>query len=370
MSVDLMEEAAELVSKYDSVSAAARAAGIPDNTLRHRYKKYKERQAALGNLSPDQAQTADAMGIPLSQLQGGWVKTKEASFRFKVPEPAKDPGRLAEALREGLKGATPAKPVPLPLAPSELLAIFPVADLHMGMLADEEEVGQDWDTKKAQEVFSATLGRLIEVTPAAGACVLAQLGDLTHNDDQRNVTPQSGHQLDVDSRYFMILRRAVASMKWAIDQLRNKYPKVIYRGQRGNHDMTTHYAVTLALAEHYRDIPEVEIVQSANEYYCHEFGKNMVLLHHGDRAKPERLTMFAASEYPEVWGRTKHRMAFSGHVHHVERKEAGGMMFESVGTLAPRDAHAYGHGYSAGRYLSSVTLHETDGEISRARVNV
>jgi hypothetical protein len=314
-------------------------------------------------------------GLDISIAKAGWRKVKNEdgsrdSVYWSAANKPLDAGDMVSALKEGLADLAPAASIVAPAAAKELCAIFPVADLHMGMLADAEEVGIDWDSKKAGAVFAATFGRLVAVTPAAGTAVLAQLGDLTHTDDQRNVTPQSGHQLDADTRYFMILRRAVAAMRWAIDALRAKYPMVIYRGCRGNHDLTAHHAVTLALAEHYRDTPGVQIITNAGEFYVYEFGRNMVLLHHGDRAKPERLVTFAAAEWPELWGRTRHRLALSGHVHHETRKEIGGMAFESCGTIIPKDVHAYSNAYTARRGLVSIVLDHVAGEVSRNRIGV
>lgn len=326
--------------------------------------------------SPGQRESILAARLDGLSAAGGWIITDKdgeiirRSTRWKADAPQDDPERLLEAIKAGLADIAPAAVVPPVAAPDTLCAVFPVADLHIGMLADKEEVGQDWDTKIARRVFEEAFGRIVAMTPSAGTAILAQLGDLTHSDDQRNVTPQSGHQLDVDSRYFLILRRAVAAMKAAIEALRLRYAKVIYRGVRGNHDLTAHYAVTLALAEHYRDVPGVQIVDHAGEFYVHEFGCNMILLHHGDRAKPERLVHFAAAEWPQIWGRTRHRIALSGHVHHARAVEIGGMVFESIGTIIPRDAYAYSHGYSARRALVSITLDRDQGEVSRARVNL
>jgi hypothetical protein len=309
-------------------------------------------------------------------IDGGWIITDKdgeiikRSTRFSQKTKENDTGAILDAIRDGLSDMPLAAHVNAPDGPDDLCAVFPVADLHIGLLTDEEETGTDWNGKIAGRVFAETFGRLVSVTPSAGTAILAQLGDLTHTDDQRNVTPQSGHQLDADTRYFMILRRAVAAMKWAIDTLRQKYPHVIYRGCRGNHDITAHYAVTLALTEHYRDVEGVTIIDNAGEFYCHEYGANMILLHHGDRAKPDRLVHFAAAQWPEMWGRTKHRLALSGHVHHETVKEIGGMKFESLGTIIPRDAYAIGHAYSARRALVSITLDKEQGEVSRARVGI
>jgi len=342
----------------------------------------KQVQAALRweEAAPGHQAAIESTGLDITKAKHGWriKETKDEkgnvvrdSVFWKAGSDDHDPQTLAETIKEALAEIAPATPLPMSAGSGgDLCAVFPVADLHMGLLTDEEEVGVDWDTKKAVQVFEETFGKLVGRTPGAATAILAQLGDLTHNDDQRNVTPQSGHQLDVDSRYFMIVRRAVAVMKWAIDALRQKYPNVIYRGCRGNHDMTTHIAVTIALSEHYRDIESVTIVDSASEFYVHQFGKNMFAFHHGDRAKPERLLPFIANEYARMWGETEHRVTFSGHVHHEWVKEMAGMCFRSVGTIIPRDVHAFSNAYGSTRCLLSLTYDRNAGEIATARVGV
>ena len=369
-------EAARLFAETGNKAEVARLmGGIDETSVRDLLERHDKNIKKLQDLDPAIKAAMGVVGTGMVPT-GMWVKTKpqgdEPGYSLYLrPEAAgNDPERILAALRDGLSDLRQEPVAPVPDAPESLCAVFPVADLHIGMLADKEEVGTDWDTKIARRVFDDTFARLVSVTPAAGVAILAQLGDLMHIDDQRNVTPQNKHQLDADTRYFLVLRRAVAAMKGAIETLRQRYPLVIYRGCRGNHDITAHYAVTLALAEFYRDTPGVQIIDNAGEFYCHEFGVNMLLLHHGDRAKPERLVHFAASEWAELWGRTKHRLALSGHVHHETRKEVGGMAFESVGTIIPRDAYAYGAAYSAKRALVSITLDAAQGEVSRARVNL
>lgn len=353
---------------YGSKRLAADELGIPWGTLDSRIKRYQ----AFTEADPAVKRAAAAIGSGMVP-SAVWTKTDKAgnvsySVLSRPEKQDSDPAQFLDALREGLEAPAPERIARPKDAPADLCAVFPVADLHIGMLADAEEVGENWDGKIAGRVFERTFGRLVDVTPAAGTAILAQLGDLMHVDDQRNMTPQSGHLLDADTRYFMILRRAVAAMKWAIDRLRAKFASVIYRGCRGNHDMTAHYAVTIALAEHYRDVEGVEIVESANEFFMHEFGANMIVLHHGDKVKPERLAHFVADQWAEAWGRTRHRLALSGHIHHAQSREVGGLAIESVGTIIPRDAYAYSHGYSAKRALVSIVLDAADGEISRAKV--
>jgi len=369
---DRQAHALELYKKLGTKSAVAREMGVNESTAR----RLINRALLWEDAEVGHAAAIEATGLDISSAKHGWRIIQHPdgsrdSVFWKQDGPEIETQSIADAIKEAMKDVPPPpRIVEKDSFASNTCCVFPVADLHMGLLTDREEVGHDWDTKKAVKVFEDTFGTLVARTPNASVAILAQLGDLTHNDDQKNVTPQSGHQLDVDSRYFIIVRRAVAAMKWAIDALRQKYPKVVYRGCRGNHDMTTHIAVTIALAEHYRDCEDVEIVDSASEFYCHQYGQNMFVFHHGDRAKPERLLPFVANEWPKMWGNTRHRVTFSGHVHHEWAKELAGMLFRSVGTIIPRDVHAFSNAYGSNRCLMSFTYDKEQGEVASARVNL
>jgi hypothetical protein len=370
---EILIEAVELYREHGVKTECAKILGISATAFGNRLMRAEQRGFTL---SEGARIVVGRAKLSATEAQGGWIHDyddegkKVGTTRWSKPRIEDDPAQWVEIIKEAFADAPRAAQMDPPTGPKDLCAVFPVADLHIGLLTDEEEVGEDWSSKKSHHVFADVFARLAHVTPSADTAILAQLGDLMHVDDQRNVTPQSGHQLDADTRYFMILRRAVTAMKFAIDTLRAKYPRVIYRGCRGNHDITAHHAVTLALAEHYREIEGVEIVQNAGEFYVREFGANMIVLHHGDKAKPERLVQFAAAQWPEIWGRTKHRLALSGHVHHDTRKDVGGMAFESVGTIIPRDFHAYANAYAARRALVSITLDRSQGEVSRARIGI
>lgn len=370
---EILIEAVELYREHGVKTECAKILGISARAFGNRLMRAEQRGFTL---SEGARTVVDRAKLSATEAQGGWIHDyddegkKVGTTRWSKPRIEDDPAQWVDIIKDALANAPRAVQMDPPSGPKDLCAVFPVADLHIGLLTDEEEVGEDWNSKKSHHVFADVFARLAHVTPAADTAILAQLGDLMHVDDQRNVTPQSGHQLDADTRYFMILRRAVAAMKFAIDTLRAKYPRVIYRGCRGNHDITAHHAVTLALAEHYRETEGIEIVQNAGEFYVREFGANMLVLHHGDKAKPERLVQFAAAQWPEIWGRTKHRLALSGHVHHDTRKDVGGMAFESVGTIIPRDFHAYAKAYAARRGVVSITLDRALGEVSRARIGI
>ena len=63
----------------------------------------------------------------------------------------------------------------------------------------------------------------------------------------------------------------------------------------------------------------------------------MLCANHGHKTKPDRLPGVMASYRREMWGRTKVKQAFSGHVHHTRAGEDMGARWETLRTVAPKD---------------------------------
>jgi hypothetical protein len=86
---------------------------------------------------------------------------------------------------------------------------------------------------------------------------------------------------------------------------------------------------------------------------------------HGHKTKDAELLQIMATEEPEAWGRTQHRVYFRGHHHHDSRVEYNGGIVEQVRTLSAPDAFAVGRGYLSGRDLKCIVMHEEFGEQDR-----
>ena len=68
------------------------------------------------------------------------------------------------------------------------------------------------------------------------------------------------------------------------------------------------YLQAVGIRDAIAGVTGVEIITGANECFIWRFGANMLLLDHGDKAKPVRLVILAAAQWPEIWGATKHRL--------------------------------------------------------------
>lgn len=302
-----------------------------------------------------------------------WIKTKptdDAPGYSVMLRPAEQtPESIAQAVRDALEGMTAAPPVSMPEHyDSDLLTVYPLADVHLGMMAWGKETGEAYDTNIAADRVRQWIGRAVDASPSSAEAVILDVGDLTHADDQTNQTPRSKHVLDVDSRHFRTLEVTIYTLAYAVEYALQKHAKVTVRILPGNHNPTSYLTVLFALAERYRDEPRVEVQKVPGEFWVHRFGDCLLAAHHGHGGKPERMVFFLADEYAQMWGQTRHRFLWTGHLHHLKAADIGGVQWEQLRAVTARDAYAISNAYSARAQLQAITLHKDRGEILRVKV--
>lgn len=401
LSDEVLQAAVELRKNHPSTQAAADAVGMQRETLRYRLKQAAKRGLmgykpvlpgfvvkkistqldADGNIMREHVQQAHEPGeeftIPNGHVIKGvsalvdmdgrtiqqWIKTKTDNV---LPD-------IIAALKTVFAEAGIAKLVPI-LPPSytrtELLSVYPIADQHNGLMAWGKETGEAYDLKIGIERLRTCMERLVSQSPPSEEAIILNLGDWQHSDDNTNMTPGHKNILDVDSRYFKILSAGIRLMKDCIDLALQKHRHVTVRNIPGNHDPHASIALTVALAEFYSDEPRVTIDQDPSDFFYYRFGETLIGATHGHKMKPETMAMNMAVSRREDWGLTKYHWFLFGHIHHETVKECGDVRVESFQTLAAKDAYSSSHGYNAGQSLTSITLHLTEGEIGRHRINI
>lgn len=366
---DILRETVAAFDAAGSVAGAARALGLSWSAVRHRLTAAADR--GLDGSTPCPAPVGQRIrGV--STLYGLNPKTGAMEPRAiwtKTEREGESPEALREALREALAGyrglAEPAPPPRLRL--SDLLTVYPLPDLHLGLKAwGRETGGPDYDLRIAKALIRDTLGELFAQTPASGTAVLLVLGDLTHADSEAAATPKSGNRLDVDSRHKKVRREAVRLLMWAIDAARQRHGRVIVGILPGNHDPETAGAVADCLALAYEREPRVEVDDDPGYWWALRHGCNMLTATHGHNIKPADMPGHISARWPRMWGETHVRRCFFGHVHHVTAQERHGARAESFPTITPPDGWHAEMGFStAERGMLALTYHRTRGEVAR-----
>lgn len=252
---------------------------------------------------------------------------------------------------------------------SDLLAVYPMGDPHIGMLSWAPETGNNFDLKTAQSITQNAIDELVTRGSPTEEALIINLGDFFHSDNASNRTARSGATLDVDGRWARVLRVGIDLMCYTIDSTLTRHKRVRVMSEIGNHDDHSSIVLATALELYYRNEPRVFIDSSPTAYHMYKFGKCLVASTHGHQLRGAKLPLFMASHWPDDWGTTKHRFWYVGHIHHKDTKEYNGCTVEHFNTLAGKDAYHAAHGYDSARNMHRIVLHKEWGEISRQIVS-
>lgn len=359
-----------------SAAEVARRLSLPSSTVRswrQRGDVPAESVAALEALAPPAEIVPARHGVKgvstLVDAQGKivqqWIKTnRDHEFREEQIE------RLLRDLPEIVpvrERATVLEPGPLE---DDLLAVYPLGDPHVGLLAWAPETGADFDLKIAERDLTGAMRDLVYRGPRARQALIGNLGDFFHADNAAGHTTKGDHSLDLDGRTPRVLEVGFRIMVTLIETALEHHEQVKVINLIGNHDGHSALMLAIGLRGHFEREPRVEIPTTRSHRIYHEFGANLLGLTHGDRAKGGDLEAIMAAEQAQAWGRTRHRRWLCGHVHHSSVKEYRGCTVETFRTLAARDSWHAAQGYCSGRDMHRITVHREDGEVSREVVNV
>lgn len=364
----------EAIKEHGSARAAAPKLGVHHSSITKALQALMKRAARAG-YSPDHGMThavPDGFVVkgvstpykPDGQVAAQWVKSAADQSR------AEALAREAIAtLAEQVRGLAPLTAAPVKTY-SDLLAVYPFGDPHVGLYTWARECGEDFDLEIGRRLTLGAVDQLVTSAPAADTAILLLLGDVFHANDQTNQTPAHKHQLDVDSRFVKVLQVGIETYRHAVLRALEKHGRVIVKCVAGNHDPQSIWSLAFTLAAYFDNDPRVEVDLGPSKFWYHRFGRVLIGSTHGDTVKHEQLGPIMACDRAEDWGATVYRYWYTGHVYHSSVKEFPGVTCESFRTLAAQDAHAAGHGYRAGRDMRCIVHHREYGEVERHRCDV
>jgi hypothetical protein len=388
--IETLQQAADAYHLHKSERKAAEALGIAKTTFHDRLK----RAAELGLCGTSPVMPGFAIKSVASKQGDAWIKqTKAAGEQYATPVGLAIKGRsvlsdadgrvvltwnkegedkaqqfaafraMVDALKEDLPRVT-IMPPPAHVE-ADLLNQFVVTDNHFGMLAWAEETGASYDLKIAEQLLLDWFAAAIASAPQAHTAVLAQLGDLMHHDALESVTPAHKHVLDADSRLQKVIRVVIRTIRRIIDMLLQKHQHVHVVMASGNHDPASSAWLREMLAAMYENEPRITVDNSPMLYYAYEWGKTLLLYHHGHKRGVAQVDATLAGIFREQYGRSRYAYAHVGHLHSDEGRKSSLMYVERHETLAAPDAFAAGGGWLSGRSAKRITYSKLFGEVGR-----
>lgn len=283
-----------------------------------------------------------------------WLKTRKAEQDYWA------------GIKAAIENIAPVKHdlTPAPQAPAgDVIPWLQIGDAHIGMLASEAETGANFDIGIAEREICAAAAALIDAAPDCERFVVNDLGDGTHYETFRAETEASGHAVDYDTRYWKMIEAYIRITRFIIERALTKAQTVDYLCNQGNHSRSNDVWMAATVRALYPE--RVNVLRNDSPFIAYRMGKTLVVVHHGDKARPERFRDVVVSDFGADWGETDFRYLDGGHVHHSQRKELAGCIFESWNNLAPRDKYAHDGGWRSKQCMSLVLRSRTYGEIGR-----
>jgi len=225
-------------------------------------------------------------------------------------------------------------------------------DAHVGKLA------QGWEYEECRRLILETAERALSHVVRYGKpnrIITGIGGDWSNIDNPANGTTRGTLQRS-NGEWFEIMEQA---NQIQLDLLRlygQVAPTEAYCVP-GNHDRMWSVMAGSWLAKLFENHPSVKVHTFKPRHYI-ESGKNMIMLTHGDGAKPKDYPSIMAAEAAEMWGRTKYRYAYHGHLHHELIREFRGVSVNQMPSVSPEDEWHVHEGYVGNRRALAAHIHD------------
>lgn len=326
----------EIIDKYGSVRAAARAMGMAESTLRCRLDRSEmsgknvgenvgeEVCEALSNQNrlseakqpKKDALTAicDAMGILPEEVAGGWLKNEEASIRVKRTQSFTAP-ELSPQFVELLDSARRTVLRPSECQSADSMLVVSLHDAHFGRLSFFREAGENYDPSITAAIYrQAVSDALTFFNPSRIRKIVFPIGSDAFQVDNLRSETTSGTRVDsVDTRIHKVFDLAVASVIAAIEDCLT-IADVDVCWIPGNHDELISAMLAKVVKQYFRHDTRVNVDDSEISRKVIHWGTNLLMISHRF-TKPQTAPLTLATEYPELWGSTKCREIHHGHWH-------------------------------------------------------
>lgn len=369
----------DAIALYGGLRAAAKALGKDHSQVGAAIRRLKAFAAARG-YSPDYGLNSPVpepyVAKGHSTLERVDPKTGAREQVLQWTKTRLDDQKYLELIKEAIAGFyTEVDPIAAPAAPlefqSDIIPWIEIGDAHLGMLAHAAEVGENFDLRIAESELCAAIGILIEELPSCERIVINDLGDFTHYENMKGETEASGHKLDYDGRFPKMIKVYSRVMRWIVDLALTKAQHVDVIVNQGNHSRTNDIWMAELLRVAYGHTGRVHVLNNDSVFIAYRMGKTLVMVHHSDTCRPNRLAGVMTTDFRKDFGETDFHYIDIGHVHHgMVMKEHPSIVIESFNHLAALDKWAHDGGYRNRKSITIIERSRTYGEKRRRLLSI
>lgn len=373
------QQALDAFLEYRNKTEVARSLGVSESTIRATLKRV-ERKGLAPWLSG--AITPDHLSVAKSTVQYGPDGEVQREWKRLLPN-AEAMTDFVDSLCERAKGVLKIAPIPkITRQSKDVLAEICCFDAHIGMYAEAGETNsQNYDSDIAIKRIHNTTDALLCRMNNPEHIVVTFGGDMLHSDTRSNKTEMSGNVLDVDSRYHMVVEKAVTACYDVVAMACEIAQKVTVVILEGNHSWHSEVWLAQVLKAAYSECDRVEIVMQRSARKHMVWGDNLLVWTHGDGVAMTKWQGIISTEFAQLWGKTKWRHLKMGHIHHKNARsgkslvtsdqnggwvENHGLLVEYLPALSATDAWHASKGFIGSQQaMTGFEYHKKQGLITR-----
>lgn len=376
---DLESKTLSLFLELGMKTLVAERLDVNESTVRRTLKSV-ERKGEAPWLS--KAMTPEHLGVAKTTVQYGPDGEVQREWKRLIPN-AVAMTDFVDSLCERVKGQLKIAKAPLVKTKrADVLAEICCFDAHIGMYAEAGETnGQNYDSDIAIKRIHNTTDALLCRMNSPEHIVVTFGGDMLHSDTRSNRTEMSGNVLDVDSRYHMVVEKAVTACYDAVYMASEVADKVTVVILEGNHSWHSEVWLAQVLKAAYSMCDRVNVVMQRSARKHMVWGDNLLVWTHGDSVAMGKWQGIISTEFAQLWGQTKWRHLKMGHIHHKNGRNAKsivtsdmnggwvenhGLLVEYLPALTSTDAwHAQKGFIGSQKAMTGFEYHKKHGLITR-----
>jgi hypothetical protein len=259
-----------------------------------------------------------------------------------------------------------------------LHGVISIVDAHFGLENWGEILGEkDYTVEEAKKQYLETVESLLSKLVYNGAIEFSfpQIGDLLNVDNiQRSTTKGTPQYENCDPR--KAYRIAQETIIEAISMIADK-GKVYIPVVSGNHDELSHDHLFLGIEYYFANNPNVIFDTSPTFLKSYSIKDVGIMIAHGNGAKHYKndLPMAFASQFSEIWGKTKIRICLSGHLHHLKvltplADENNGVRTYILPALVPANLWHKLNFYNSRQGATALLIDPSSGETAQFFHNI
>jgi len=332
---DELAQVAQLRGQGMGRHKIADALGKPHSWVQRRIEKLEKQE----RLDPAILEKLSSYGVnDLGGVHSGWLELqddegkKTGNLYFQVGKD--EPQAFTDMVADSLDGYQPLDrklfaPRVNVGAKGDKLLVVDLADVHFGKLCVKEETNHTYNVDVARHRVMEGTRAILQRADDVGRILFVMGNDILHTDNGKTST--AGTPQDSDGSYFTAWRAAQHATIDAISECAGVADVDLVHCM-SNHDWRSGWALSQTIAASLSGHDGVRATaynMSEKHRKFYGYGRNGLLVTHGDGAKEEALTSLFLKEGRNLISRCDLLYAYLHHFHHKIRKRRGIDVFQS-----------------------------------------